>query len=569
MSNSPRICIYIFVLLFTVLHGAAQNCSVEDALCRLDSIISLEDVYTRQKLARISELKRQGKNKRSLEERYWHNRSLYDEYFVFDADSAMHYVKENIAIARMAQNPEWENEWKIKRAFILSVMGLLKDAEDELADVDVSKLSNDGVGDYYAQRAYLYSHLSQLSGHRLEGHRNYDELSHAYQDSTFNLVGEDNPEYLWHKGSSYYDNPVNTDSIIEELKRVVDNSSKDSRLDAINAYVLARLYGDKGNVDEKIRYLAISGSIDVATSNRDIASLEELADILTKRGDIDRAYTYINYCQQQALNLPNRVRAASLARTEAEVHKLYVNELCSTGNRLTISLRVLCLFIVLLVLLTCVVVNRSMKLAKSRRQLEDSNNRLNANIKELSQTKESQESIMHELKAANEEIRHINDDLNEANYVKEECIGATFALCSSYMDRLEEFRKSVARLVRSNSWGQLRDIVADPAFADIELKEFYKNFDTLFLNIYPDFVKDFNELLRPDARISVKPGELNTELRIYALVRLGINDSVKIASLLHCSPQTVYNYRLRTRNKALVAKDTFADTVKSLGKYHK
>ena len=98
------------------------------------------------------------------------------------------------------------------------------------------------------------------------------------------------------------------------------------------------------------------------------------------------------------------------------------------------------------------------------------------------------------------------------------------------------------------------------------MKDLYSSFDTLFLNIYPDFVKDFNDLLKEEERISVKPGELNTELRIYALVRLGITDSVKIASVLHCSPQTVYNYRLKVRNKAIVPRERFAELVKSLGK---
>ena len=102
------------------------------------------------------------------------------------------------------------------------------------------------------------------------------------------------------------------------------------------------------------------------------------------------------------------------------------------------------------------------------------------------------------------------------------------------------------------------------------LKEFYHSFDAIFLHVYPDFVEDFNSLLRPEERIVLKEGELlNTELRIYALVRLGISDSVKIAEFLHCSPQTVYNNRLKTRNKAVIPKEKFADTVRSLGKMQK
>ena len=105
------------------------------------------------------------------------------------------------------------------------------------------------------------------------------------------------------------------------------------------------------------------------------------------------------------------------------------------------------------------------------------------------------------------------------------------------------------------------------SMAQKELKEFYHNFDAIFLHVYPDFVSDFNNLLHPDERIVVKEGDLlNTDLRIYALVRLGISDSVKIAEFLHCSPQTVYNIRLKTRNKAVIPKEEFAKVVSSLGK---
>ena len=221
----------------------------------------------------------------------------------------------------------------------------------------------------------------------------------------------------------------------------------------------------------------------------------------------------------------------------------------------------------MLIFLTIVVVNRSRRLSRSQSELKKANVRLNSNLVELSQAREQQQQTLDELRLANDKIGQINLALKEANYVKEECIGATFALCSTYIDKLDAFRKTVGRLVRANMWSELREEVSGPAVSTDDLKQFYKSFDTLFLSIYPDFVKDFNELLRPEEQISVKPGELNTELRIYALVRLGINDSVKIASLLHCSPQTVYNNRLRTRNKAAGSKDSFAEAVKSLGKF--
>ena len=152
-------------------------------------------------------------------------------------------------------------------------------------------------------------------------------------------------------------------------------------------------------------------------------------------------------------------------------------------------------------------------------------------------------------------------------YFSQKTCRRSFSICSSYISKLEEYRKNVNRKLKTGQVEELKSWSASTSIVQSELKEFYHSFDAIFLHVYPDFVDDFNALLRPEERVVLKEGELlNTELRIYALVRLGINDSVKIAEFLHCSPQTVYNNRLRTRNKAVIPKENFAEVVRSLGK---
>ena len=170
------------------------------------------------------------------------------------------------------------------------------------------------------------------------------------------------------------------------------------------------------------------------------------------------------------------------------------------------------------------------------------------------------------LQRLNEELHDANDQLRESNYVKEEYIGHVFALCSAYIGKLDDFRKLANRKLKANQADELRRLTETSVVKE-EMKEFYHNFDVLFLHVYPNFVNDFNGLLRPEERVTLKEGELlNTDLRIYALVRLGINDSVKIAEFLHCSPQTVYNNRLKMRGRAIIPKEEFANRVKQLGK---
>lgn len=571
MITSGKLTLFLFVLFSFMfvnnVEGSTDNDreSVDMLLSRLDSMISMQDEYTALKLAHIDEVKKKGKNVRTIDERYWWNRRMYDEYYVFSADSAMIYVDDNLRIARQTGDRDREVEWKINRSFLLAVMGLIKDADEELSSIDLGELPKNLVADYYSQLSYLYSHLNQLSGER-SGRIDYGRMSVVYEDSTISRIPKSDPQYFWHKAQASIGNAKQRKQVIGELKAKVDASALDNRQDAMNAYVLARMYEAENDETNRVRYLTKSGMADVAIANRDIASLEELAGILMEKGDIERAYRYINYCQQQALTYPNHVRASTLAKTEAKVHKIYVERLRKQESLLKILLIVLCVVVILLTLFAIYALKSRKNLLESRTALQTMNEDLNKNIAELSSARKEGEETMQKLREANERIKDINEALKEANYVKEECIGATFALSSGYIDRLTDFRKTVSRLVRSNSWKELRELVTGTALSHEDLKDLYSSFDTLFLSIYPDFVKDFNSLLREEEKISVKPGELNTELRIYALVRLGITDSVKIAGVLHCSPQTVYNYRLKMRNKAAVPRENFADLVKSLGK---
>lgn len=546
---------------------AAKEQNIDTLLARLDSMIANEDSYVKAKLDKIAQLKRDGKRARSDEEQYWKNRSLYDEYFVFDADSAMGYVMANLDIARRLGNKQWEYEWRINKSFSLSVMGFLNEAQQELAQVKPNELSNINKIKYYGQLAYLYSHMGQLSDHRIIDNDDYDLISHNYEDSISSVITSDDPGYIWYVSSSKLGSKEIPEELIAEVKASVDTCSLNSRTDAMNAYVLSRLYDRIGDRTNRMRYLILSGMADVSIANRDIASINELADLLLEDGDIERAYSYVNYSQNQALRLPNRIRASSLAKTVSEVHALHEKKLRHTQHNLTVVLVVLFIIVISLILLMVMYRRRSRQLKISQERLEEANRILTNNIEELTKSKAEREKLITNLQSANAHNREISMTLREANYVKEECIGATFALCSSYIDRFEKYRKDILKLVKGEKWKELKEEVIASSYTNRELKDFYRSFDTLFLNIYPDFVSDFNKLLRPEEQLSAPSCELNTELRIYALVRLGISDSVKIAALLHCSTQTVYNYRLRMRNKAIIPKETFAEAVKSLGKY--
>lgn len=166
----------------------------------------------------------------------------------------------------------------------------------------------------------------------------------------------------------------------------------------------------------------------------------------------------------------------------------------------------------------------------------------------------------------NKQLKEVNIQLSESNHIKEEYIAHFFDLCSTYITKLEDYRKSLNKKAANNQLDDLFKTLKSTAFVDNELEELYKNFDNIFLSLYPTFVEDFNTLLISEEQVVLKPGELlNTELRIFALIRLGITDSVKIASFLRYSLSTIYNYRTKARNKAAVSRDEFENLVMKIG----
>lgn len=171
-----------------------------------------------------------------------------------------------------------------------------------------------------------------------------------------------------------------------------------------------------------------------------------------------------------------------------------------------------------------------------------------------------------ELAVINKQLQSLNSELSEANLIKEEYIAHFLSICSLYIDKMDNYRKQISKRITLGQVAELLKISKSSDIIDNELKDFYLNFDNTFLHLYPRFVQDFNNLLNEEERIILKKGEsLNTELRIFALIRLGIDDSSKIANLLRYSVNTIYNYRAKVKNKALGNRDNFEEEVRKIG----
>ena len=513
------------------IYAESVEKEIPQLLATLDSILVQTGELASQKELKIAQLKKKLSNAANLEEEFWINKMLYDESFVFNADSAMKYVDRNIQIATELKKKDWQDEWLINRSFMFAATGLLKEAGEVLEKVDSTSLSDGLKLSYYYQRSYLYSHLGQYMGDQKQvNNKYYNEFENANKHMLA-LVRPKDPLYWWCVASCNELSPE--DSLFSALENVVLSSQHNTRLDAMNAYGLSNMYKRIGDKEKTMIYLIYSAMADLRVCNRDIASLQELSSLLYDAGDIDRAYAYMNYCLKAALLYPNRVRII----ISTELDKIYANYQqrdIRRRNSLQNYLYIVTFFSIILVLALIGLYRQTKKLRKSRTELDSANHSLNQHVVELSQMHKQLALANQELQNLNELLRSANQKLQESNDVKEEYIGYVFSICSNYISKLDEYRKNINRKLKTGQFEEARQLTDNSSLTQNELKDFYANFDAIFLRVYPDFVADLNSLLRPEEQILLKDAsELNTEVRIYALVRLGINDSVKIADFLH------------------------------------
>lgn len=548
----------------TSKHALEEN---RKLLHSLDSLLEQQDLFVRVKEERIQQLKMQYSRVKDVKELYAMNRMIYLEYRVYDADSALHYINKNIQLAQQTNNRTWEVVSLLEQSFVLTSSGLLTEALKAVSDIRPEELPQNLRSEYFGRLCTLYSRLRDYSSENFQLSEYYNDLQKAFRDSVYLTATPDELRYWNCRAWLYLGTPE-----IEPVKQAFEENkqtlSNDSRKYSIATYNLSAIYRSENNESKYLENLILSAMADIRSVNGDIGSLQEIAEYLFKHGEIDRAYNYILYCSQKAMLFHNRVRIVKMSHLQNQIYKAYQEQSRTQQKRLQASLIAVSFPFLVLIGAFLFIRKQMRRLKEANLKLDSTNQKLSVNMDALSTAHQRLEEVNMQLKDLNTQLQEVNDQLRESNYVKEEYIGYVFNICSTYISKLEEFRKNINRKLKV---GQIEDVKAmtdSSATASNELKEFYQNFDTIFLHLYPDFVGDFNALLLPEERIELKEGELlNTELRIHALIRLGITDSVKIADFLHCSAQTVYNNRLRTRNKSIIPKEDFINAVKKLGKY--
>lgn len=542
------------------------DCDVPALLDSLDVELGKKDLFVSAKTVKIDVLKSKLQGVSDAEHLYWINRDIYNEYCFFDSDSALHYANICYDMAQEQNRQNWKDEMSLNKSYLYAATGLLDEAQKCIGEVDINRLSNGMIVDYYERLLFIVTHKDQYLGKNSLETPFLPDMEPLLVNLGRNLPATD-PLYCWFIGWRSFNDEKTARESIPLVKKVVSTSAFASRKEAMDAWVLSHLYKKIGDTENAFKYLILSAIADVRICNKEIASLEEVSSIVYKSGDLNRANDYITYCLQCANDYNSRVRVGRLADLQyhiAEALSLKSNE---QAKRIESYIYILIIILVVLVAAVCYIYRQFKSIKKKKIILNETNAELNRKVKELQDTRMELKDVNARLEALVRETQQSASELLVANSNKERYIADIFSICSNYISKLDDFRRDIYRKIMAHQFEEVKELTKSPELSHGEIKELYSNFDQIFLRVYPNFVEDFNSLLRPEERITIRKGELlNTELRIYAFVRLGINDSVKISKFLHCSVQTVYNTRQRVRNKSDIPNENFATAVRALGK---
>jgi biopolymer transport protein ExbB/TolQ len=511
----------------------------------LKQALDNKEEYAEHFQAKLSELKQKERLSSATAEKYFYNKLIYDNYILNNTDSALAYIEKNYQIALNSHNQQWLAENYIAKGYAYSAAGLLIEAKQALEQASRFPMDKELKINYYSQQIYYYIHESNYNR---TGMTNKVSL---YGDSIISLDSNpDSPYYLW--GRFFKMDRGKTEN---EVIKLLDNKIKTMSIEdpwyARLCWAEGFIYYSRGDKENQTKYFCLSLVSSIKQVNRDVMQLPIVASTAADVGELGYANRFMQAAIAIQNDFPDRARASFMPQQVTAINNAIISQLENGTKQRQLFLYILSALIILLLGLLIQIYLMFRKQRQLLTKLKNSNEGLREQTQALRQMQTEMETVNAQLQKERQQLENANEHLLESDYLKEKYIGDLFTTCSDYLVKMEQFQKTINRKLKAKQYEDLLKIT-EPLNADASgnIKEFQETFDKIFLSIFPDFVDEFNELLRPEERIKIDKGTLNNELRIYALVRLGINNSIKIATILHISSQTVYNSRMKMRSKA-------------------
>lgn len=543
----------IYILCFSALTSSfAQNKNIKDLYEQLDQAIEQSQYYINQKESRITKIKKQSRKGHTPPQLLTAYYKLYEEYKTYKSDSSIYYIHQAIDLEKRNNMKSDITKLRSLLALQYSTSGAFTEALHVLQSIDKKTLNNSNKKDYYIAFYHVYGELGFTNINiDTELSQEFYSKQDCYRDTLFSILSPNSEDYLMRKEVL-----LTSQNKLKEALKINDirlsKCKKGSHEYGIVAYYRYLIYRSLKDEDMVKYWLLQSAICDVKCAINDQASLWILAEILSKEKDVERSYKYINFSWNATKRFCTRIRSWQISPVLGTIDHNYQAELKKANHRLIFAIICVSLLVIALALLTFYVNKQKSYLSNARNELKKTNTQL--------------EELNNKLSFTNGMLKASNDKLNESNGVKEEYIGQFLGACSHYIDKLDKMRLNVNKMVKNKQYNELYSMTKSSEVKEQELEELYANFDKVFLNLFPNFVEDLNGLLKEECQIHLSsPNKLSAIVRVFALIRLGIDDSTKIAEFLHYAVNTIYNYRAKLRNGALNDRNEFEKKVRELG----
>ncbi|HXA02221.1 MAG TPA: DUF6377 domain-containing protein, partial [Cytophagaceae bacterium] len=519
---------------------------VDSLLGELDLTIEKREEYLKKKQERITNIKKQlvtGDEKNDLLARYSVLDQLFEEYKSFIYDSAFSYGRVLLQTAYKLKEDSIINDAKVKISFTLLSAGMFKEALDSLNSVEVNSLTRDSKIEYYAILARTYYDLADYSKDHYFSEI-YDKKGNTYLQQALELCAPNSIRFLLLKGLEYM-RVRDISNAISTFEQVLKDPKLTNHEKAIASSSLSFMYRLDGNPEKAKEYLAKAAIADIISSIRETVAIRDLAEVLYDEGKVERSYKYVKVALEDAYFYGANHRKIEIANLLPIIEGTQL-EIVQGQKRDLFYYSITATILVIFIILFAIIIYQQYR-------------KLNGAKLALTLSHQNLEKTNAQLEEANFKLGETNNKLEDASKIKEEYIGSFFKIISEYIEKIEKFKNTIDRKISQKKIEDIRDLVNNMNLKP-EREQLYLTFDKTFLKIFPGFVEQFNGLFSPEDQfvLDEKQG-LPTELRIFALIRLGITDTEKIAGILDYSVNTIYAYKTRMKNKSIVENEKFEE----------
>ena len=538
----------LFLLLPTTLSAGSKTQQLRQ---KLDNLLEQRKALIDNKNKDINRLKKNLTTSENTLKRLQTYEQLFEEYYVFQFDSAMTYLNEGIKLAKETQNTYYYNSNTISKAELLSIGGLYSEAIHEIEQVDTTGLDKAQHFEYYFSLFRIHTYWADFCNdktytptHRLKA-QEYLKKAMPFCDETAKTY----EYYLGEYAVFVLNNPQ---AARAHYVKAIKQLSQNSRFYAMSCFALSGSYGNEGNTEKQEEFLLLSSIADIENCTMENFALQNLAMYIFEhnKDELDLAQQYIQTALEDAHFYNNRLRIIEISSKLPVIVSSYQQTL-NQRNKVQMT-AIIAISLLLLFLLSAVfyIVKQTKRLSLQQQELQKNNNQLS--------------ELNTQQKELNTQLHDLNALLVDTNRKRERLAKLYIDLCAKYIARLKKQQTLVKRKIKANQITELLSQLSSERLSEEDAATFLSRFDKAFLDLYPDFTEELNSLLLPEGQIQNKStDELTTEQRIMALIRLGVKESAEIADLLFYSPQTIYNYRSVLKGKA-INKETFEEEVMKL-----